>query len=305
MYNVGFGRIVGPGIAHEYEYVVRNLFWREFEKHLGSVDENFIVGTNEYDLGLENPDPIDIEMNDDRNAEKLKNAFVLWVKDTLDQDENYELISNVMGSKGGLININPEEYFLQFNYTHTLQELYDVEDYQVHYVHGECHGNEDDELIVGHGNDDRLEDISQKINDLEAKYNFSQSSRNEINEYRCVHRYLEKTRKDVDWCKDMCSYFYDSIRYEIENINVYGLSLGEVDIPYMNDIRNRWRNATWKFSYYSSGDKTRIEKIAVDELNLHPSEFELFELFEFKNVNSNDINCEIVKLMNIEEHDYV
>jgi len=41
------------------------------------------------DLYLENDDPIDIDMEDDIVAERLKMAFIQWVNDTLDRDENY------------------------------------------------------------------------------------------------------------------------------------------------------------------------------------------------------------------------
>ena len=33
--------------------------------------------------------------------------------------------------------------FLVFNYTHTLQKVYQIGDYNICYVHGECTGEED------------------------------------------------------------------------------------------------------------------------------------------------------------------
>lgn len=75
MYSIGFSRSIGSWVLNDYEYIVEKMFWRTFENQLGMVDEHFIVGTNEYDLGLENSDPIDIEMNDYKNADNLKKCF--------------------------------------------------------------------------------------------------------------------------------------------------------------------------------------------------------------------------------------
>jgi len=128
---------------YEFDYGVEDIFWKDFERHLGDVDETFILDTYEYDLGLENDYPIEIEMNEDLAAERIKHAFVHWVKDTLDINRNYKLINRYM--KGRLIpQFGVDGYFLVFNYTHTLQKIYGVPDRNIHYVHGECFGNDDD-----------------------------------------------------------------------------------------------------------------------------------------------------------------
>ncbi|UZP02666.1 hypothetical protein JW813_13235 [Clostridium botulinum] len=72
MYNFKFWKMIGQPIVHDYEYVVEDIFWRDFEKHLAKVNENFIADTHEYDLNLENDDLIHIEMNEDIIAESLK-----------------------------------------------------------------------------------------------------------------------------------------------------------------------------------------------------------------------------------------
>ncbi|NFH79640.1 hypothetical protein FDA09_07475 [Clostridium botulinum] len=296
MYNFKFAKMVGSSIEHDYEYVVEDIFWREFEKHLGEVDEYFIIDTHEDDLGLENDDPIDIEMNEYMIAKNLKQAFVHWVKDTLDQDENYKLIIKFMKKATNAIKFKCGDYFLVFNYTHTLQKIYNISDERIHYVHGECLGDYDDDLIIGHGNDKRIEEIEQDIYRLEQEYDYTQSKRNQIDEYNCLLRFLNKLRKDVDMCKVSCDSFYRQIGKDIKIINVFGISLGDVDIPYLKQIREIYPNANWKFSYYSKKDLDRIIEVAETELSINKNEY---SFFEFSNTITREIQKEIVELQNI------
>ncbi|MBU3130278.1 bacteriophage abortive infection AbiH family protein [Clostridium tagluense] len=158
------------------------MFWKDFESHLGEVDEFFIVDTHEDDLGLEYNDPVDIEMNEDNIAERLKQYFVHWVRDTLDKDENYDIIAKLMKETDNRLTFNDDDYFLEFNYTHTLQRLYKISDDIIYYVHGECFGEEDDELIIGHGDEYRINEIKELIEKFEEKYDFTQVRNNQISE---------------------------------------------------------------------------------------------------------------------------
>ena len=297
MYNFNYSEPIGSPIAYdyEYEYVVEDIFWRDFEIHLGEVDEFFIVDTHEDDLGLEyNDDPVDIEMNEDEFAETLKQHFVHWVKDTLDKDVNYDIIAKLMKEIDTRIVLNDDDYFLEFNYTHTLQQLYKISDDKIYYVHGECFGGENDRLIIGHGNDYRINEIKELIVKFKEKYDYTQGGNNQINEYNCLLRYIKRLRKDVNSHMTMCDKFYREIGGNLDCISVYGLSLGDVDIPYLKQILAKFPNAKWKFSYYSLEDKTRIADIATELLDLNE-----YDTFYFSNSLSNEIREEIVEVQNI------
>lgn len=296
LYNFTFGKIVEPSIAHDYEYVVEDIFWRDFESKLGQVDENFIVDKYEYDLYLENDDPIDIEMNEDKIAEMLKGFFGNWVKETLDRDENYDLISMNMKKIINSFEFTSNDYFLVFNYTHVVQKIYNILDENIHYVHGESLEDDVNELIIGHGNDCRIEEIQKKIKRLEECYDYSQRSNNNINEYSCLLRLLKKLKKDVDWCKYLCESFYKEIHNDVDVIKVYGMSLGEVDIPYLKQIRDRWPNANWEFSYYTDEDETRANEVAENILSINKDKYSVYRL---NNILAKEIQSEIVESQNI------
>lgn len=301
MYELHYMKMVGPAIAHDYEHIVEDIFWSDFESHLSRVDEYFVLESSIDDLGLEYSDPVEIELEQDKSADLIKLNFAKWVRETLDVDSNYSLINKNFAKKNW-IEFSEEDYFIQFNYTHSLQELYGIDDDRIHYVNGECHGDDGGKLIVGHGNDDRIQEIKNKIEKLDGEYDFTQRSYNRRNEYQCLHVYLKKLGKNVNECIMICDYFYESLDDDIENVKIFGLSMGDVDLPYIYQIRERWPAAKWSFSFYDEDSIIHIEHVAKDYLKLEDNEF---TLFEFKNTQSNEIRKEIVKQRMIEEVDWV
>jgi hypothetical protein len=296
MYNLNFRKMIGPSITYEYEYVVDDIFWKDFEMCLGNVQENFIIDKYDDDLGLENDYFTEIEMDEYRISDYLKSYFANWIKKTLDVESNYKLIVNNINSLENKLKFEGEEYFIQFNYTHTLQRIYRIENKKIHYMHGECTENNGEELVVGHGNNSRIYDIKSKICKLEKNFDYTQKMKNDIDEHRCLLKYIEELRKDVESCKNISNNFYKKIKRDISHIKVFGMSLSEVDIPYILDIKHRWPNATWEFSYYSENEINRIEKIALNKLGLDKNKF---KIFKFYNVKANDIQNKIIQLQKI------
>lgn len=298
MYTLKYMEMVGTPLGHEYGRVVEDIFWSDFESYLAKVDDYFVVESSIDDLGLEYPDPVWIELKHDHKAGQLKQKFSQWVKETIDIDSNYNLIKEFLLNDTA-VNFGKGDYFLQFNFTHSLQNIYGIKNDMIHYVHGECLKEDGSELIVGHGNDERIKEVNDIIRELNEKYNYTQSSINRINEYRCLERYIRKLRKDVPGCMKECSYFFNTIEGSPRYINIYGLSLGEVDIPYLRQIRHRWPKARWRFSFYSESDKERNIYVAENDLGLKEDEF---KLFSFEHSLSNFIRSKIVMKSGIEEY---
>lgn len=141
----------------DFEYGIENQFWSIFEERLGKINDNAIIGAYDYDLGLE-IEEYDIQMDDYLLADEIRKAFVLWVSETLDVKRNCKII-NMYKKSFGLTDIKFSSYdkYLVFNYTHTLQCVYKIDDYNICYVHGECIGKEDDNLVFGHRNEKRIQ----------------------------------------------------------------------------------------------------------------------------------------------------
>lgn len=277
MYNLNYVYYLRTYPDFEPEYLVDDLFWSNFENCLENINEDYFLGTHDYDLGLENDDPIEIEMEEDLAAEKLKTAFASWIRDTLDKEINYEIIKTEM-HKTDIFNRNDQ--FLLFNYTHTLQKLYKVPSSKIFYVHGECTDKDGEDLVVGHGNLVKIDELMEKLDECEKKYNFTQSAQNKIDEYKCLIRFVDRLKKDVGYCRSLCKDFYRSFSETPKTINVYGMSLGDVDMPYFIELRKAFPCSEWVFWYFSKEDRERIENIVVGHLHLEKDQY---KAVEFKN----------------------
>jgi hypothetical protein len=81
---------------------------------------------------------------------KIKELFRKWI-DTVSVDgDKIEFGWNVICNKG--TGIRPDDIFVSFNYTETLEKIYGVPESQVYHIHG--YREKGDELIVGHGDDE-------------------------------------------------------------------------------------------------------------------------------------------------------
>ena len=278
----------------DFEYGVEKQFWSEFEECLGEVEDNAIIGTYDYDLGLE-IEEYDIPMEDYLLADEIRKAFVSWVSETLDVERNYKTI-NKYRKKPPLCNMkfSNTDKFLLFNYTHTLQKVYQIGDYNICYVHGECTGEEDDDLVFGHCNQKRIQEIKAIIEEYDKRI-LCQSERITQLEHECLLKFMRSLQKDVEGCKSFLDYFYDCFIGEPEYINIYGMSLSDIDYPYLEQIKMRWPDAKWRFGFFSKSDSDRIDVIS-QKLDLFETQY---NKFEFRNDESENIKTEIVNNLGI------
>lgn len=99
----------------------------------------------------------------------------------------------------------------------------------------------------------------------------------------------------MEGCKQFLDDFYDCFFEEPEYINIYGMSLSDIDYPYLEQIKTRWTNTKWRFSFFTTKDSDRIDAVAQ---NLGISEKQ-YDKFEFKNDDSENIETEIVNNLRI------
>ena len=278
------------GIIHmpfeEFERKIDNLgYWSDFEKKLGELSSEWVEGTLLDDLDLENPEAVELEVDRPNHVLTMKRMLNAWIRETVDLEKNYRIVSAMIGSRK--ISFSDNDSFVSFNYTHTLEQIYAR--HNVFHIHEKSSSEEDNELIIGHGNDAVIEELEKNIDEL-REYDFEQPANNRIQEFRFEIDVLKELRKPVSQCISKLVAFLNNME-EPEFICVYGLSLGKVDIPYLKAIKRKWPNCTWKFSYYAETDKDRIREV-TQTLSIP---MEQYEIFEFKNLNSSEIECRIVE----------
>jgi len=109
-----------------------------------------------------------------------------------------------------------QNYFFTFNYTQTLERIYDIHEDRICHIHGVSRdGTENlglDDFIFGHGR----ESFDVAVTDIErTAYNI--------------------TKKPVGNCITKNQPFFEKLN-DVDNIFSYGFSFGDVDMPYIEKI---------------------------------------------------------------------
>ncbi len=258
-------------------------YWKEFEKNLGYLSSTWVEDSLVDDLYLESPDAVELQIDRKDQSNAIKEVLQEWVTTVVDTEENYNVIRKEIGEKR--LHFGKNDKFISFNYTHILEEIY--RRYNVLYIHGDAAKQE--ELIIGHGNDKFINDLEEKISQLELD-EFDQESQNRKTEYKYEKEVLQNLRKPVEKCELKLRNFIEEME-EPEYICTYGFSYGDVDMPYLQMLRKKWPKCKWKFSYYGTEDILRIEEV-VSILNIKNSQY---EKFLFKNTETEKITNQLKK----------
>lgn len=192
------------------------------------------------------------------------------------------------------LHFSEKDYFLTFNYTNTLEIRYNnITKSNICHIHGSIDNNS--ELIFGNIKNNIVKSYS---NLYEENPNFSRKKEYESYdeqtfieavtfEEKEFYDYNEGVEKYMDQLND--SLVKDIklnelkeflLKIDTKQIFIFGLSMGEVDYPYFELIHQKFPDATWYASYYSSSDtiEENIEKLTFKD------KIKLFEIKEFINL---------------------
>lgn len=198
----------------------------------------------------------------------LELYFTEWILQLEDPDYNQRVLIN-----------RSNTYFINFNYTKTLETAYGIPQKDINYIHGCASLNE--QLIFGHNqtpetikrnwqfdlmDDDEKELLEEAINDMGTLY------------------------KDVNSIIQNSQKLWEKLS-EVNTIHVWGLSLSDVDIPYLIHIKSIVKpNTKWEFSWFNANDKKHkedmIKRLSIENASLiqlsdivrpYPKQLSLFE----------------------------
>lgn len=239
-------------------------FWCDFENNLSKFDvvQYIEEKTIEYypDLSAENfaREVEDASFNTEKDFENLsleiKNAFHDWI---------YTLNSPNCNKK---IKIKGKDsFFINFNYTKTLEDMYQIPSGIICHIHG-C-VDTDENFIIGHGDKISENDITDNIvEDLPADFTVEDIEQYYENQYDpiedniknvtidCVNTFL---KKDVSGIIRSNYHIFEYID-ELEEICIYGWSFSSVDLPCLKHIIDNNSDISrikWEISYYREEDK--------------------------------------------------
>ncbi len=221
--------------------------WSYFERELSRVNfMPFSIYENECASNISFNDLYNMKLNGIFSWKNtLSNYFKEWIafSYTIPKKRNYSF--------------NEGDHFINFNYTSTLEDCFSIESNNILYLHGKSNSTKGD-LIFGHGTDNDMMTFYQKLNI--SKDGFIECTMEQLNDLIAIDTLLHQLRKPVDKIKTNLEKWILSLS-QITQIIVLGHSLGDVDLPYFELLRDIvGSNIEWSFSYYSEQDKDNIRK---------------------------------------------
>lgn len=219
--------------------------WSDLENTLGKLDyDEFFYDwyeyedDNEWHMAYTNED---IALNISNVVIMIKKYFSDWIeKIDISSAKPIEAFEKLIDKDNDL--------FLTFNYTRTLEKLYDAK--KVFHIHGQQGG----ELIFGHGNSEDYYDH------YIGKYTGSEYHISEL-QYELKKDTSKVIKQSKDIFQKLCS---------LDEIYSYGFSFSEVDLVYIKEIcsLSSTKNIRWYLNDYDSSKfeefKDKIKKCGFE-----------------------------------------
>lgn len=223
--------------------------WSDFENALGYFDwSEFYSDHNDIDISAENFRPSfiysledDLSENSQHHINMIKNSFQEWISsiDISTIKKKLELPKNAI--------------YITFNYTSTLEHVYEINEENVLHVHGRA--DKHDDLIFGHGESmDELPEIDENGDSNRTMFSDAESA---------AKQPFYALQKPVNQVLDSYKEFFESI-VNIREIIIIGHSLNKIDRPYIKRIFAQVPNAKWTICLYKSKEKNTYIQALID-----------------------------------------
>ncbi|MCI8877112.1 MAG: hypothetical protein HFI77_14090 [Lachnospiraceae bacterium] len=220
--------------------------WSDLEASLGRLDydEAFDMLPEE----LDDDGDIDYWREVYNNEDIASNLYfvVSYVKELFAEWVNDIDVEIAEKKQGFLSLIEPEDIFLTFNYTETLEKLYGINKESVCHIHGKQGEN----ILFGHGNTEDYTDEYMRKN---------------IGSENLLSELDNLLIKDTKQAMKRHKLFFDGIDDRIKEVYSIGFSFAEVDLIYVKEIcRKLSVDVVWHLNDFNPSD-IPIFKIKLKE----------------------------------------
>lgn len=238
-------------------------FWWNFEDNLTMFDDEYVIDDNSHLMGSYGADDWSDSMHHDFQfelneiikslTESMLESFCTWLRQ-VKYPENCDSFHKRS-------NLNKNELYLSFNYTNTLEKIYDIPKDSILYIHGNIKEGKD-KIFLGHGWS------SEERPTLISRADFERDDIRLTDGYKIVDSYFSSTFKPVAKIIEINSNYFSKLN-SIDEILVLGHSLSEVDMPYFKEISKNidLSKVKWWVSCYCESDFEKAEKLR-DEIQI-------------------------------------
>ncbi|WP_074554515.1 bacteriophage abortive infection AbiH family protein [Bacillus cereus] len=224
-----------------------------FEEYLSDLEDCFDLDDDKelYRNVYRNEDTSDAFY---RVMLKFHKFLVDWVK-------SIDISDTIPNEKFKALIDNEDDYFLTFNYTCVLEDIYDVYEDNICHIHGAEYSC-DSEILFGHGN-------------VRDEYESSHIGATESLEK--IHRLLKKDTNSALYSAEL---FFNELS-SVQEIYSMGFSFSEVDLIYIEricDVCNT-EKCTWYLSDFKYDETEEEYKRKIREAGFK-GEFDIFTIKE-------------------------
>jgi len=258
--------------------------WYRFETNLANLDVDEILSL-ETDL-LPNIASDDFRDRDRYNFEHAMEEHLEKLTKVLRQEfrnfiEAAKIPDDAIEKK---IELDNKAQFLNFNYTDTLQHIYQVDSSNITYIHNAA-SDQTTQIILGHGINpkefERTAPVPPQGLTEEELYEWMQDqSDNYDHSYdlgeQMIRGYFSSAFKNTAEIIENNRPFFNSLA-NVEQVTVLGHSISEVDIKYFVEVVAIAPHSIWSVSYFSDSDKQRITD-TFQTLGIAPNKITLFKI---------------------------
>ncbi len=257
----------------KWNAAVKKTLWSEFENEMGnpSVQSMLYFSSSVLDdLDLETGN-IGIRNTMDeywKSEYGFINKLQDYVKDWISEVD----ISGVKPKCKQLL-YNNESYYFNFNYTEILEKVYGID--RVLHIHGSINEDVNMPPFMGHCNKSEINMHIEAYRAADEAFDEGGASIEEA-----IADYLQAIYKDTGSYIAMNHAFFEKLK-TVKNIIVIGWSAGQVDVPYLEMIRDSVdKEAKWTIYYY--------DKKAYDGLQIAFQNSNIINNFETEFLNSKE-----------------
>ena len=229
----------------EYYFNIDPETWSDFEHALGDYDLQTLYDYSTDGLHIDYKHMM-------RSVFLFEDSPDIWIEPikTKITTAFCEWISTIHSPSQPLsIGFNPNNKYLTFNYTETLEETYQIPEEHILHIHGRVKNYEP--LIFGHNN------LQYDANSVEyAQWQFEETAKSKIigilnqlhkNTYECISNHID---------------FFESLG-EIENVIILGHSYSDIDYPYFSKVKDSIKpTAVWALCTHSLKDINAASSMA-------------------------------------------
>lgn len=236
-----------------------DMLWSDFENNMGKFDP--VVWYLHNQAWCTNNNSRDLSEKFEDYQTQMQACFELWIKD---KEEEIESVKPIL-------DLSPDDYYINFNYTEVLEQVYGIPSSQILHIHGDASIDRAELLVVGHGlTEDDITTIGQmSLDSIEraiADDSLTRPSQSSVTPYVYAdesQKFLNKLRKDTESVIAKHAAFFAKLRRAsncIDEVIIFGHSLFAVDVPYFRYLSDNVLDpdTKWNINIYPRDNESVI-----------------------------------------------